>query len=171
MGFPESTAKIFMEAGTAAGGGTVEEQLIRLMVWVGAKLPSRNPHTRIVDPIAIINSGTAWCDQQVKVFLFLAWKLLKVPGRELAIYHSDEKNGHTVCEVRLNRRWCLFDVHTEHQAVYRGPDGRLLGHADLCRCSAPVAAEGHWWKGNNGIGKEGFYPGSKPAMVCPAYGG
>jgi hypothetical protein len=97
----------------------------------------------------------------------MAWRLLDLPGRDIAIYHTDGKNGHTVCEVHYDGRWHLFDIHSDHQVVYRKPDGDIMSLAEVIRNSRVVEEEGHWWKGLNGEGKVGFYRGDrKPAMIC-----
>ena len=45
----------------------------------------------------------------------------------VAVRHTDGHNGHAVVEAHYGARWHLFDVHDEHQAVYRAPeDGTLL---------------------------------------------
>jgi len=163
----QACAGSLLRAATAMGNGSIEEKLIRLMVYVGAVLKSGPEHTKEDDPIKILRSGSAWCDQQVMVFLWLVWKLLDLPGRDIAVYHTDGKNGHTVCEVYYQGGWHLFDIHTEHQAVYRRYDGKIMSLVDICNCPEVVEAEGHWWVGENGEGKVGFYQGErKPPMIC-----
>ena len=104
----ELEARLLLRAGTAAGNGSLEERLIRLMVYVGAVLESGESHSKIYDPIEILESGEGWCDQQVIVFLYLAWKLLGLTGRDISIYHTDGKNGYTVCEVLYEGCWHLL---------------------------------------------------------------
>jgi hypothetical protein len=116
------------------------------------------PHTRERDPFEILRTGKAWCDQHTKVFLFMAWHLLDVEGHEVAIYHSDGVNGHTVAEVYYQDAWHLFDVQTDHQEVYRAPrTNKIMGLSALLQQPERVRATGHWWRGKNGAGKEGFY--------------
>lgn len=153
----------FLEARTAMGPGPVEDQLLRLMVWVGAKLYTGATHTKIVETLDILEDGNAWCDQQTKVFGFFAWHLLGVHAREMAVRHSDGHNGHAIVEAEYSDGWHVFDVHGEHQAVYRHPDdGHLMSWAELSERPDVVAAEDHWWRGSNGVGKEGFYTPALP---------
>ncbi len=156
---------LLLAAQTAIGqNGSVEDKLLRLMVWVGAKLYSAEKHSKTIDPFEILLSGDAWCDQQTKVFMFLAFHLLGVNSREIAVKHTDEHNGHAVVEVFYDEEFHLFDVHTEHQAVYRDPvDGHILSWDELCLHRDVVDAECHWWKGSNGEGKSGFYTTGYPA--------
>jgi hypothetical protein len=165
--------RYFLLASTATGPGpNQEEQLLRLMIWVSTFLKSSTKHSRIRQPLCILAEGTAWCDQQVKVFLFLAWHLLGLEGRELAIYHTDGQNGHTVCEVYYNKAWHLFDVHSDHQMVYRSPsDGHILSYHEILATPEVVKHEDHWWHGANGVNKAGFYTAGsqREASIEPAF--
>jgi len=159
--------RFFLQVKTAMGNGTVEERLLRLMTWVGTKLISTQTHSRLTQPFEILKSGTAWCDQQTKIFGFFAWWLLGVPARELAMKHMDGVNGHSVLEAMHNDSWHLYDVHSEHQAVYRHPDdGHIMDWQELATHPDVVVAENHWWRGNNGMGKEGFYDPTRPPETC-----
>lgn len=160
----------FLEARTAVGEGSLDERLIRLMVWVGARFRSTTTHSGLANPLAIMKEGTAWCDQHSKVFLLMTWQLFGLVGRELALDHSDRRNGHTVVEVNYDEGWHLFDVHTEHQAVYRHPGtGHVLSYAELLANPEVLRQERHWWRGENGMGKEGFYwEGSLRSMSAPS---
>jgi len=159
--------QICIAAATASGNGSVEERLLRLMVWVGTYLTSHAAHSRERDPWKILFSRDAWCDQQVIVFLMLAGVLHECPGRALSIYHCDGSNGHTVCEVHYDGGWHLYDVHSEHQSVYRDDTRRILSYEELCRDRHAIELEDHWWRGANGVGKEGFYMNARLPMICP----
>jgi hypothetical protein len=151
--------RFFLLAKTAVGSGSLEEQLLRLMVWTGTYLHSGSSHTKIRRPLDILRVREAWCDQQAKVFLFFALHLLGLSGREIAVYHSDGANGHTVCEMFYDGAWHLFDIHSEHQSIYRTPDGRIASYEELKAHPELVEQASHWWKGRNGEGKVGFYRG------------
>ena len=146
-------------ARTAIGDGSLEEQLIRLMVWVGASLFHPPEHTKLVDPVEILNSGKGWCDQQCMVFGFLCLHLLGTHARLVSLSHSDGSNGHTVAEVLFAKAWHLFDVHGEHQAIYRSPlDNHIMSFEEICYWPAIVEAQNHWWiSPGNGEGKVGFF--------------
>ena len=145
-----------LRAAAAMKDGSTEEKLIRLMCWISALANEHTPHSKIYDPIEILNDGRMWCDQQVKVFLFFADKLLNIQGREIDLQHTDGINRHTVCEVFYDESYHLFDVSAQHRTIYRN-EGKILSHADLKRDPAPIEAENHWWRGKNGEGKVGFY--------------
>lgn len=156
---------ILLDAHTAIGGGPLEARLTRLMVWVGSKLHSGPVHNGLVDPFALLASTEAWCDQQTKVFMFFTWHLLQTDSHELALRHSDGSNGHAVVEVFYDNSRHLFDVHSEHQAIYRHPTaGHIMSYEELERDQSPVLAEQHWWRGNDGRGKEGFYSAGGSAI-------
>lgn len=158
-----------LRAATAAGAGSLDERLVRLMVWTGAAFPSKAIHSGLVAPLDIIDEGTAWCDQAVKVFLWAVRELYGFPGRELAIWHLDARSGHTVAEVYYDEAWHLYDVHIEHCAVYRDETGgRVLSYAELCMSHGePILARHHWWRATDGTGKEGFF---QPASKVTYYG-
>jgi hypothetical protein len=140
------------------GAGKPEEQLLRLMCWLGGRLRMEGPHTGHRDPFVILQDGRAWCDQHCKVFLLFAWQLAGIDGRELAIYHTDGENGHTVVEMFYLNGWHLFDPQTDHMEIYRlPPTGCIMSYDELSARPEVVKEAGHWWQGKNGQGKEGFY--------------
>lgn len=141
-----------------AGGGTVEDRCVAIMQWIGRTIHPLNPRLPMDNPIDILEAGRGWCDQQVKVFLWIVGKLYGVKTREVALYHTDGSSGHTVAEVLSSGAWRLFDAASDHQAVYRHPDtGGIMGYLDICDHVDVVRAEKHPWRGKNGQGKEGFY--------------
>lgn len=154
------------------GLGSIEERLIRLMVWVGAKLQPEQgaPHNLLDHPIDILRSGSAWCDQQVRVFAFFANHFVHVDIREISMLHADDESGHTVCEAIYGGACHLFDVDSAHQAIYRDPsDGRIMSHREIAANPEVVESERHWWKSHiNGMGKIGFYAhgGKLKPMHC-----
>lgn len=146
------------QAEDAAGTGTPTDQLIRLMHWIGQKLVSKNPPPKTKNPVEILELGHGWCDQQALVFIWCVSKLYGFETRQIAIYHTDGVSGHTVAEVFYEDKWRLFDVHSEHQAVYLHPEtGEVMGYLEICAHVEQVIAENHWWRGQNGQGKDGFY--------------
>ena len=163
--------RYFLHAAKAIGrNSTTEEGLLRLMIWVGTLLPTKEKHSRLQHPLDILSDGSGWCDQHCAVFNYMAWNLLDIGGRPLAIYHTDGVNGHTVTEVLYGETWHLFDAHGDHQAVYRhSADRHILSYDEIVANPACVIAENHWWRGNNGVGKEGFYiEGSRACRSHPA---
>jgi hypothetical protein len=161
--------RFFLHARTAINSSmTNGECLLGLMVWIGLTLPSGEKHTRLVKPFDILRSGEAWCDQHVKVFLFFIHHLFDLPGREVALYHTDGVNGHTVAEVYCDASWHLFDVHPDHCYCYRNHAADApMSYEEINYGVVATKAKGltgsvvedehHWWRGENGVGKEGFY--------------
>ena len=147
----------FLEARKAAGHGHPDEQMIRLMVWAGTKLPTKEKHSRIRNPIDIMEEGSAWCDQHCKVVAYFAYHLFGVEGRELVLHHSDGSNKHTVLELEFGGDgYHLFDCHADHQRVYRGPGWNIMNWEQIS-ASGEAVDHDHWWAGANGVGKEGFF--------------
>jgi len=149
----------FLLAATAMGqSGNLETKLVRLMIWIGTSLPSKAAHSGLAHPEEILLEGSGWCDQHCRILRYFAWNMLDVDGRDIAVYHTDGSNGHTVTELLYQERWHLFDAHVDHQAVYHGgSDGHILSYDELVANPAIVTREQHWWRGSNGEGKEGFY--------------
>lgn len=167
---PPDLAKTMASAAAAIGSNTTEWQMVRLMVWCGSVLSGEGDHTKVQDPERILLTKRAWCDQQCLVFIWLAWKFFGYRGRQIAMVHSDGVSGHTVCEVEYGGGWHLFDVSTEHQAVYRRrSSGAILSRDELVADNSPVVAEGHWWRGKDGVGKEGFYLPTSIATVTERF--
>lgn len=163
-----------LEAATAVGRGSTVEQLTRLMVWLGGKLTSRNPHSQLHNPIEILADGNAWCDQQCRVFRYFAWNLLGITAKDIALHHTDGKSGHTVIEARYDHSWHLFDVHSIHMSLYRSEyDHHVLSYDEIVADPSIVRKAAHWWRGQNGQGKEGFYDiaGGARAERGPEEGG
>lgn len=145
-------------ARTAVGSGHLEEQLIRLMVWCGATTENCSEHSKIEFPPAILEDGRAWCDQQCKIFGYLSLHFFGLPSRLVAMTDTTGQ-GHTVVEVHYDGLWHLFDVHEDHQTVYRSSVGRILSYMELRQQPEIVEAVDHWWRAN-GIGKVDLYRGS-----------
>lgn len=154
-----------LRARTAAGYGDLESQLIRLMVWVGATLHHGPVHTRLYSPRELLESKEGWCDQQSRLFCFLAHHILKTQReRTVSVKNfpppGDEKPaGHTMAEVFYEDDWHLFDVHKDHQTVYRMADGAIASVAWLREHPEVVEEQPHWWHTAEGHGKGGFYRG------------
>lgn len=161
--------RFLLYARTACGHDTLEEQLIRLMVWTGAVLSHTNKHSLIKNPLNILAEGTAWCDQQCIVFGFLAMHILECESaRNVAIYHSDGVQGHTISEVKYNSSWHMFNVDQMHCFVPRDTDGHILSYDETRKVLDKLPAiRDHWWNGGaDSAGVEGFYTDlAKPHIV------
>lgn len=110
----------------------VEPGLLRLLGTLPDLLPVAldSTHSGLVDPVSVLRSGTAWCDQYAKVFLYLAGRLFGVPGREVAIHRDGTIHGHTVAEVYYDGAWRMYDADAAFRRVWRRPTG-VLGVRDL----------------------------------------
>ena len=155
----KDAALVLFEGRIAAGLGGQEEQAIRLMAYLAGKLRPGPTHSRVSDPLKILLGTEAWCDQSSKSFMYLAWHLAGIDGRELALTHENGTDGHTVVELEWGGAWHLFDAHRDHQAIYRDPGGgAILSHEGLRACPSVVKAEDHPWPvGREGLDKSGFY--------------
>ena len=158
-GAPENlqARRILATARMAAGYGGTEEQLTRLMVWVGTSLHHCWRHSDIAHPIDVLREGTAWCDQYTKVFCFLCTYFWEFPTRRLRIGHARrEGEGHSVAEVHYQGGWHLFDVHPDHQKTYRHPElGHIMSYTEIQQHIHVVEKEASWYED-----KEGLFLGS-----------
>jgi hypothetical protein len=146
-------------ARTAVGNNTLEEKLIRLMVWVGATLQHNLLPAEGENPASILAQRTGWCDQQCKVFGFISQHMLAVPVRLVHATHTDGANGHVMVEVSYAGSWHLFDVDPNHQVAYRDPDtGKIMSWEELHNNLQVVKSIVHWWRSPiNNVGREGFF--------------
>jgi len=163
---------LILRARTAAGYGSLEDQLIRLMVWVGATFYHGPKHTGIRDPLGMLRTREGWCDQQAKLFCFLTYHLFGVPGRTVSMKNfpsadGSKPAGHTVAEVFYNEQWHMFDVHKDHCTVYKDNNGVILSIAALRACPEVVERQPHWWGLASGHGKVGFYRSPIEPVATP----
>lgn len=152
-------AALIKLARTAIGNNTLEEQLIRLMVWVGATLQHKLEPATGDTPLEFLMQRCGWCDQQCKTFGFLAQHILNIETRLVRAPHTDGQNSHVMIEARYADSWHLFDIDPMHQVVYRHPDTReILSWETLHDNRGPVIALEHWWMSPvNGMGRVGFF--------------
>ncbi len=157
---------LVVRARTAMGVGPLDEQLIRLMVWVGATLHHGPKHSNVRDPLGMLKLREGWCDQQAKLFCFFAYHFFGIEGRTVSLKNrtppdpNARRAGHTVAEVFYKGDWHLFDVHKDQQTVYRNSNGKILSVAALRQTPALVAEQPHWWRAYGMYGKDGFYSSS-----------
>lgn len=168
----DTRAKWLRMAAHEGGHGTTEARLLALMGWLATFLEHGPRHTGIEDPIAILESGQAWCDQACKAWGYLAHHVTSVPVRLLELTHATPRFGHTVAEAYYAGAWHLFDVHREHLATYRATyrdSGTLVSCRDLRRDLSLLDREDHPWNGNgSGVRKRGFYePAAKVVYYVP----
>jgi len=162
--FDRMARRKILSARAAMGfGNQQEEQLIRLMVWVGSALKSTPEHTNLLLPLQLLHTGLGWCDQHCRLFGFLVYHFLGLETRLVSVKHKSDGEGHTVCEVFYNEAYHLFDPHEDHQEVYRSPlDGHILSREELIEFppnheAHPANLSHHWWAGSDGTGKRGLY--------------
>ena len=148
-----------------ASGAAVENKLILLMRWLPTVFVTLQVHSGKRTPADIAADGTCWCDQFSTLFLYLAWRLLRVDGHGYSIVHANGSDGHTMPEVRYWDGWHLFDV--QHGLIYRAADGHIMGRDELRADQSPVIAVKHWWRKGQ-VGLEGFFmPGAVVTVETP----
>ncbi len=59
-------------------------------------------------PLDYLINGVGWCDYEAKVFNVLLSKK-GIPSRYAMLMDKDGVSRHTISEVYLNNRWCVFD--------------------------------------------------------------
>lgn len=143
-------------ARVAIGTGPLGEQLPRLVVWVGTYLRGCPEHTGELRPLEILIGGIGWCDQMVRVLLWLARRLLGLPGRMVAMHHSDGVHGHTAAEVWYSGSWHFIDPHPHYMQVY-WLDGTIASHEALRARPAVVGSNACSWRGDDGVGLPGYF--------------
>ena len=132
-GYLPTLRRLALEVTT--GARSPEEKALRLLHTVSRRLlhPCVPPigdaisGDRNLDEEALIASGTAWCNEQSRVFVRLC-QAAGLPARLVHYFYSEFPAGHTVVEFHDGQRWCLTDV--TYGVVFRGPDGQLLSTAD-----------------------------------------
>jgi hypothetical protein len=141
----------------------IEQRLIRLMVHVGSTFHHCGQNSSIVDPALLLLTGVGQCDKQGAAFCFLAWCMFGLKNRLVHLWHSDGTQGHYVTEIWYEQAWHLFDVHSDHQMVYRkrarirDVQSQLMSIAELKQNLSLLLDEHNWFIGKNGEGKIGFY--------------
>ena len=53
-------------------------------------------------------TGQGYCDEQCNTFLSLA-NTLNFQGRLIFLYANDSISNHSVCEILINKQYCMFD--------------------------------------------------------------
>ncbi len=82
---------------------------------------------RNLDEDGLLASGTAWCNEQARVFTRLC-QIAGIPARLIFLFYDDGKSGHVVSEFYADERWSMADA--SRCCVLRGKDGRLMSAAE-----------------------------------------
>lgn len=90
------------------------------------------PADRNLDEDGLLASGTAWCNEQARVFTRLC-QLAGIPARLVFLTYADAKSGHVVSEFYAGGRWCMAD--SSWAIVFPAEDGRLMSAAE-CHADA-----------------------------------
>jgi hypothetical protein len=89
------------------------------------------PADRNLDEDGLLASGTAWCNEQARVFTRLC-HLAGIPARLVFLFYADGKSGHVVSEFYADGRWSMAD--SSWNIVFPAVDGHLMsaaeGHAE-----------------------------------------
>jgi hypothetical protein len=78
---------------------------------------------RALDDEALITSGTAWCNEQSRLFVRLC-QAVGIPARMIFLCFINGANGHVTSEFYAQGRWIQADP--SWFCVYPGPDGLPL---------------------------------------------
>ena len=81
------------------------------------------PPDRNLDDKALLASGSAWCNEQARIFVRLC-QVLGIQGRIVHIFGQ----AHTIAEFYADGKWALADA--SYYFVVPGPDGKLLSVKD-----------------------------------------
>jgi hypothetical protein len=126
------------------------------MVWTGTYLQGSATHSEVYDPIEILIRRSAWCDQMTTVFLWLALRLLGLPGRMLVLRHTDGVSGHTAAEVYYSGGWHFYDPHPHYLQAYR--IGGVVASYEQLRAHLELPAGNVTrWRGLDGRGLDGLF--------------
>ena len=136
----------------AIGSAALEEQILRLMVHLAARMEHGVRHSLLYHPIFILLEGSAWCDQFAIVFVHLAHHFFGTPARVLHLQHKDSaQGGHYVAEIWYQSRqcnsaaWHLYDPHPDHLVAYRtSPTAPVLSMHELVQNPEPVRKNHSW---------------------------
>jgi hypothetical protein len=90
------------------------------------------PADRNLDEDGLLASGTAWCNEQARVFTRLC-QLAGIPARLVFLTYSDAKSGHVISEFYADGCWCMAD--SSWNIVFPAEDGHLMSAAE-CHADA-----------------------------------
>lgn len=93
-----------------------------LMLWIKTNVKHSKNQNKKQYASDIIKDGEAWCDGSAMCLIALCYALLGFGGRIVRIVNKDEKEGHFVCEIKIDKTltkkdknviyeggWVLFD--------------------------------------------------------------
>jgi len=82
---------------------------------------------RNLDEEGLLASGTAWCNEQARVFTRLC-QAAGIPARLIFLFYDDGKSGHVVSEFYADGRWSMAD--SSWCIVFPAEDGHLMSAAE-----------------------------------------
>jgi hypothetical protein len=85
------------------------------------------PPNRNLDEDGLLASGTAWCNEQARVFTRLC-QIAGIPARLVFLFYADGKSGHVVSEFYADGRWSMAD--SSWSCVFPARDGHLMSAAE-----------------------------------------
>jgi transglutaminase-like putative cysteine protease len=97
---------------------------------------------RDLDEQDLLENGTAWCNEQARVFVRLC-QTQNIPARLIHLFYSNPPIGHTIAEFYDGSGWCLVDA--SYFIVLRDKDGRPLSAADCHDRGPGQARAGELW--------------------------
>jgi hypothetical protein len=75
----------------------------------------------------LLAAGTAWCNEQARVFVSLC-RVAGIPARMIFLFYADRKSGHVIAEFYADGRWSMAD--SSWGCVFPAADGHLLSAAE-----------------------------------------
>lgn len=131
-----------------------QTKLVVLNRTIAGRIEHLSEHPGKLPDRDIWDLRSGWCDNVARLFVTLA-RAAGYPARVVALTHTDGANGHVVAEAYYDGKWHLFDP--DHGVEYYLEDASIAGAADLLLDQSPVTAIEDPWRGNNGVGMEGFF--------------
>ena len=125
-------------------GGSQTELLERLMLGPVLELTPhptvppygpRVPANRNLDDEALLASGSAWCNEQARVFTRMC-QMAGIPARMIFLFFGNGKNGHTIAEAYADGQWIMADA--SWMVVFRDEAGTAMTAAE---CHNPANRE------------------------------
>lgn len=107
--FREISYQILFDKATA-GQESDSAKSVQLFKFVNenVSVPNENFNVNDDNPFNIIIEGTGYCDQQANVLITLA-SVGGIKGNLLFLYGYDSVSHHSVCELKINGKYRMFD--------------------------------------------------------------
>ncbi len=85
------------------------------------------PANRGLDDEALLASGSAWCNEQGRIFTRMC-QVAGIPSRLIFLFFGNGKNGHTIAEAYVDGRWVMADA--SWMVIFRDEAGQPMSAAE-----------------------------------------